>query len=1023
MSLELEGGNERMKRHGLFFPLLLGVLLCSGALIAQVPTGSKIVGTVTDEDGGALPGVTVEGTNPKLIGKVTAITDANGTYRLLALTPGEYKLVFTLTGFKSVVRERVYVGIEQTINLNIVMQPGALEEEVTVIGQSPIIDVKSTLRGMTLTQDIFQLLPKGRNFDTLVTAVPGVYDDTDLLAGISVDGASGAENMFYVDGMDTTNPYTGASGQGVTFDFAEEVQFKASGYNAEYGGSVGGVINVVTRSGGNEFHGELLGYFSGTALEGTRRKELSLNFQEGSRTATYYNYDQFYGDTTDKRFEGGFALGGYILKDRLWFFGSLMPVYFERYRNMDFAIQNKPGVTNDYTRKEYTYNISGKITAQPFGKLRLGASFVNNFFKYEGDNASAASASTTVDYEIYGYSYPNWTVAGYADYTISNNALLSVRGGYFFTDSKNQRAPVASSPFYAFQSEQPYSYAANTNAGMPGIPPQFVQVAGWQSFPRAQVQNRLKNIRDRLNLNADFTYYMTLGGEHAWKAGVGFMRRTEDFDDGSVMPIVYLTWDQDFEAYGTNYGRGTYGWYAVRGNADSGPYGNNYVVNMNAWSLYLQDSWTIGNKLTLNLGLRAESEYLPSYTTDPAYAGIKNPVNFPFSKKLAPRLGVVYDVFGDSSLKLYGTFGIYNDVMKLNMGANALGGFKWKSAYYTLDDYDYTKIGVNDNYPGTLLTVLDFRAPVFDSIDPDMDPFRQREISLGAEKMLSQDMSISLRLVQKSVLKGIEDCGVVLPDVGEYYYYTNPGSDFLWQKYQESKAAGLMPEGVPRMPWAKRNYWGMNLAFDKRLSNHWLGGISYTLSRLEGNFTGLASGDERGRNSPNGERFFDLWHMSWTKNMEPVDGPLPTDRTHAFKGYGSYVFNWGLTIGATLNAFSGNPITEMWNVDTPNYLPFNRGNLGRTPFLWWADLYAEYSFRFGDRYRLNFNANITNLFNSDTAQWVYWNKYITNVTPGEEALLSKDWEPSSTARLDPRFKMQYNFFDPMAVRLGVKFSF
>ena len=1011
-----------MKRYRFLFLILLGLLLCGGALIAQVPTGSKIVGTVTDEEGMALPGVTVEGTNPKLIGKVTATTDTNGVYRLLALSPGEYRLVFTLTGFKSVVRERVYVGIEQTINLNIVMEPGALEEEITVVGQSPIIDVKSTLRGMTLTKEVFDLLPKGRNFDTLVTAVPGVYDDTDLLAGISVDGASGAENMFFVDGMDTTNLYTGASGQNVTFDFADEVQFKASGYNAEYGGSVGGVINVVTRSGGNEFHGEVLGYYSGTALEGTRRKELDRNHQEGDLTATYYAYDQYYGETTDKRLEGGITLGGYILKDRLWFFGSFMPVFFDRYRNMKFDIVNKPGVSNDYDRTERTYNMSAKITAQPMGNLRVGASFVNNFYKYKGDNASAATASTTTDYEIYGYSYPNWSVSGYADYTISNNALLSIRGGYFFADQTDQAAPVASSPFYAFQSEQPYSYAGTTNTMFPEIPAEFVHTSGWQSFPRASVQDSAKQIRNRLTLNADFTYYMTLGGEHAWKAGIQFMRRAEDFDYTAKQAIVYLTWDSDFEAYGINYGRGKYGWYGVRGNDDSGPYGNFYNVTMDSWALYLQDSWTIAGKLTLNLGVRAETEYVPSYTTDPEYAGIDKAISFPFSKKIAPRLGVVYDVFGDSSLKFYGTFGIYHDVMKLYMGANALGGIKWKSAYYTLDDYDYTKIGVNNVYPGTLLKVLDFRAPVFDSIDPDLNPFTQREISLGAEKMLGQDMSVSIRLVQKSVINAIEDCGVVLPE-GEYYYYTEPGSDFLWEKYQASIAAGFLLPGTPRMPHSKRDYYGMNIALDKRLSNNWLGGISYTLSRLVGNFTGLASGDERGRNSPNGERFFDLWHMGWTKDLEPVDGPLPTDRTHAFKAYGSYVFNWGMTIGATVNAYSGNPVTEMWNVDTPNFLPFNRGNMGRTPFLWWADFYAEYSLKLSDRYRININANVSNVFNTDTAQWVYWNRYISNVSPGDAALISKDWEPSSTARLDPRFDYEYNFFDPIAVRLGVRLIF
>jgi len=1013
---------KEVKRYGFLLSFLLGLLLCGGALIAQVPTGSKIIGTVADDQGTPLPGVTVEGTNPKLIGKVTATTDTNGTYRLLALTPGEYRLVFTLQGFKSVVRERVYVGIEQTINLNITMEPGALEEEITVIGQSPIIDVKSTLRGMTLTREVFDLLPKGRNFDTLVTAVPGVYDDSDLLAGISVDGASGAENMFFVDGMDTTNLYTGASAQSVNFDFADEIQFKASGYNAEYGGSVGGVINVVTRSGGNEFHGELLGYFSGTALEGTRRKELDRNHQDGDRTATYYPYDQYYGDTTDKRYEGGFQIGGYILKDKLWFFGSFMPVFFDRYRKMDFAVVNKPGVFNDYNRSERTYNASAKITAQPMGNLRVGASYVNNLYKYKGDNANAATASTATDYEIYGYSYPNWTVAGYADYTISNNALLSIRGGYFYTNSGKQLAPVTT-PFYAFQSEQPYSYSGTTNSMFPEIPASLVHTSSWTNIPRAAVQLRNKNIRTRLNLNADFTYYMSLGGEHAWKTGIQYMRRGEDFDDTAALPVVYLSWDNDFEAYGTTYGRGKYGWYAIRGNADSGPYGSFYNVKMDSWALYLQDSWTIAGKLTLNLGVRAETEFVPSYTTDPLFANIKKPINFPFSKKIAPRLGVVYDVFGDSSLKLYGTFGIYHDVMKLFMGANALGGLKWKSAYYSLDDYDYTKIGVNDYYPGTYYTTLDFRAPVFEAIDPDLKPFTQREISFGAEKMLGQDMSLSLRLVQKKVLSAIEDCGVVLP-AGEYYFYTEPGSDFLWEKYQEAMATGNLPEGTPRMPHSKRVYYGMNLAFDKRLSHNWLGGVSYTLSRLEGNFTGLASGDERGRINPNGERFFDLWYMAWTKNMvDEVDGPLPTDRTHAFKAYGSYVFDWGLTVGATVNAYSGNPVTEMWNVDTPNFLPFNRGNMGRTPFLWWADLYAEYSLKLGDRYRLNFNANVSNLFNTDTAQWVYWNRYISNVTPGEEVILTGNWEPSPTKTKDPRFGYEYNFFDPIAVRLGVKFTF
>ena len=156
------------------------------------------------------------------------------------------------------------------------MPLGAIEEEVTVIGQSPLIDVKSTVKGMTMTREVFEILPRGRDFDTLVGAVPGVQNEP-MLSGISVDGASGAENMFYVDGTDITNVYTGVRGQGVAFEFVDEVQVKASGYQAEYGGSLGGVIHVITRQGGNAFHGDVLGYYSGSRLNGKERDTLRLN--------------------------------------------------------------------------------------------------------------------------------------------------------------------------------------------------------------------------------------------------------------------------------------------------------------------------------------------------------------------------------------------------------------------------------------------------------------------------------------------------------------------------------------------------------------------------------------------------------------------------------------------------------------------------------------------------------------------------------------------------------------------------
>ncbi len=1005
---------------------MVAVLLLAGVLSAQAPTAGRIIGSIKDDQGGPLPGVSVEAKGSRLVGTAATVSDTNGAYRLLALPPGTYTITYSLQGFSAVVRNDIVLGVEQALVVDIAMKPSAVEEEVIVIGQAPLIDVKNTARGQVLTAQTFNALPKGRSFDSLVTILPGVQSENDLLDGISVDGASGAENMFYVDGTDTSDLMGGTRKQNVVFDFAEEVQFKASGYNAEYGGSVGGVINVITRAGGNDFHGEVVGYYSGTALEGRRRDRLSLDLNDETQ-ARYYPYEEYVGKDKEHAYEAGFLLGGYIVKDKLWFFGAFTPSFFERNRAMDMAIQGAPGI-NTYERSEKSWNGTFKLSAQPLKNLRAGASFVMNYFKYKGggdpltyptDQTYAAFSNATGDYNNAGYSYPTYSGTAYADLTLSNNALLSVRGGYFYSNQNNRLAPLPSSPYYGFRLEQPGGYAFVSNDMFPEIPAELRHPSGWQNFLRADVMGLAQRMDSRLSLNSDFTYYLNLGGEHAFKAGVQFMRRSQDVNDAAQLPIVFLGWDQDLLAYGTNYGRGDYGYYAVRGFADAGPYGEAYKVNMNSWSLYLQDSWTIGRRLTLNVGLRAEAEYLPSYTTDPAFAGIKKPVNFSFADKLAPRLGFAYDVYGDSSLKIYGSYGIFQDVMKLNMGANGLGGLKWKSAYYTLDDWDYTQIGVNGNFPGTLLTVIDFRPPLFDVIDPDMKPFTQREISFGLEKKLAEDTSLSLRLVNKKVLWAIEDIGVPI----EMYYYTNPGSAYMNAIFDECRESGLLLPGTPDCPKAKRDYYAMNLSLEKRFSNSWQGGLSYTLSRLSGNYSGLASSDEDGRNSPNGERFFDMWHLSYDKDLNPIDGPLPTDRTHSLKAYGSYATPFGLTVGLVANAYSGTPVTEEWNVDSEGYFPFNRGNLGRTPFVFLANAYLEYGVKLGGRKSLRFSLNVENLFNARTAQRIYSMKYRYNLSPGDAALISGDWAPAVDEALDPQFGMPYSFMAPISGRLGVRFTF
>ena len=454
-----------------------------------------------------------------------------------------------------------------------------------------------------------------------------------------------------------------------------------------------------------------------------------------------------------------------------------------------------------------------------------------------------------------------------------------------------------------------------------------------------------------------------------------------------------MAWNRPLINQGVNYGRGKYGYYGVSGNEVTGPIGSFFNVHSDRWALYLQDSWTINGRLTLNLGLRTEREYIPVYSNDPALEGVK-PIDFSFGDKLAPRFGFVYDVLGDANLKVFGSYGLYYDVMKLYTAANAFGGRTNAVAYYALDTYEWDKLGKDGYYPGNLLLTYDWLPFNPDFVDPSLRPMSQREISFGVEKKLLENLSGTVRLVQKHLRYAIEDVGV-RTETGVLYYEANPGYGYSLSEAE----GGRFDDRYPACPKAKREYWGLNFSLDKRFADSWLGGFSYTWSRLTGNYSGLASSDEyistgEGRNSPNVERNFDTWYLAYDKNLNVIDGQLATDRPHVFKLYGAYTFPFRLTLGAVLVAESGRPMTEFWTLDNDNYMPYNRGNLGRTPFLWFTNFYAEYSLRLG-KTSLAFNVNVDNVFNVATATAYFPYRNLYNLTVTEDQILSGDWELDS----------------------------
>ena len=1018
-----------MSRYRNLFLAIFGVVLLTASLFGQIPTKGNIFGTVTDEEGGPLPGVAVEATSPSLLGKAAVITDGAGKYRLLSISPGIYTISFTLQGFKHVSRSEIVVSINQTVTVDVQMGMGTIEEEITVVGQSPLIDVKSTTKGMTLTKMMFEVLPKGRNFDTLVTAVPGVNVEPGFGgSGMSVDGASSAENMYYVDGTDIGSITTGIRNQSAAFEFVEEVQVLASGYEAEYGGAVGGVVSVITRQGGNEFHGELIGYYEGSALNGHERDTLRKNPLDVFQ-AEYVNYQDLYGKDDITRAEVGFSLGGYLIKDRVWFFGSFLPVFRNTTRHVEFL--STPPQEGDFDRKQTYMNFQGKLTAQPFSFMRVGGSFVNNFYKYRGNLPARAGTDNPddPDWADYGFDYPNWSAAGFADVTLGANLMMNIRGGRFFYDQTNQQV-LPNRPNYRHYGDGSRVFDGTALE----VPAPYNVPYGYLSKGRGYETKSLKRFKN--HLGADFTFFTYLGGEHAFKFGVQYVRQGENVDDTLGFPYapeIRLHWDREAIFGGVNYGSGTYGHVEVRGNEESGVFGEKFNIHNDRWALYAQDSWTLGEKFTLNLGVRVESEYVPPYSEDPSIPSGFKAVEFKFGDKISPRLGFIYDVFGDTSLKIFGSFGMYYDVIKTYMAAHAYAGFKWKSAYYEMNSYEWDTFGITpDFYGGPHIVTLDWRHPSFESTDPEMDPVNQREWSFGVEKMLMENFSGTLRVVQKSLRRTIEDVGVIVPGVGEEYYQCNPGYGYSLL----TTNGGKFDPKYPETPRAKREYLAVNVSFDKRLSNNWLAGFSYTWSNLTGNYAGLASADEWNRVSPYVMRNFDNWAMAYNKDLTAGDENLSTDRPHFFKFYGAYTFPFRLTVGAVVNAMSGTPIDETWNMISAFIYPNDRfhwtdpssGEVvqARTPFYWYANLYAEYNLKLGDRYRIQFNVNVDNLFDTGIAQRMYADRTNKTLKITEDEHLAGGWSLTDPGRdfvEEPRYGKLYSFQGPISVRLGLKFMF
>ena len=966
----------------------LAVVLYALPVHAQEQSGT-ILGVVKDTSGAVLPGVTVEVRSAALVGASTAISEADGSYRFPALPPGTYEVTAKLQGFADKRLPEVQLALGQVLKIDLPMAVGGVAETVTISAESPLIDVKQNAAAATISKEVIDRIPKGRDWTSVIATAPGANSESRA-GGFQIDGSSGSENRFIVDGMDRTNLRTGTSdaqngNATVLVDFLEQVQVKSSGYAAEYGGATGGVISAITKSGSNQFRGSLGTYYRNNDMQSAPRAGWRINPFSDCSTCTGVPEFLSTPDTSFDNWNPLGDLGGPVLQDRLWFYLGASYNRTDNQRTTTFRNSPAPYVTKDmssWSDANY-YNWNG--TTQLSRDLRLRVSGSNSRSANRGsiaDNLQPDGSTFADGTPTNGFNTATWdadpekfkdrwertgangmndTYAANVDWVATPKFFVNLQSGYYVYDSTSPAEFAGTALIHSFaQSNTCTGAAGSATCPFPEIPANLQQISGYAD--NKSTSRTLQDRYDRAYFNVNTTLFKSLAGEHQFKFGARYERLGNDVDSGAQLPTVSLNWNRAFTTADGRTMRGAYGYYTITRSYTQG------AVSSNNWSFWAQDSWTIKSNFTINAGVRTENEHVPSY--NPADPGIE----FGFRDKIAPRLGFAYDVKGDGKWKTYGSFGRYFDITKLEMPRGSFGADHRITYYYTLDTFNWPAIdcaAAATGCPGTYITEVDLRHAANqadprltayfgreqNTIDPDLKPVQTGEVTFGLDHELGRRTSVGVRYTHKWLDRTIEDTGINVPNVGEVFFIANPGFGV---------ASQILPAPSPLMPKAQRDYDGVEFRFTKRYADRWQFISSYLWSRLYGNYGGLASSDENGRTSPNVDRYFDGLYLLFDSNGQPVLGLLPTDRPHYWKGQLTYDTPWGTTVGLNSQVSSGNPVSTSINLlgYSPTFIN-GRGDLGRTPVTSQFDLFLQHEFKVFGQQRFNVNLNIDNLFNQD----------------------------------------------------------
>ncbi len=1076
----------------------ISILLVSAAIALGQQTGGKIEGRLKDPQGAVIPNanVTVKGISVGF--NRTVQSDDEGVFRIQQIPPGNYKITVGATsGFGEKVVE-ILVVVEKTTAVTIELNVGSQVVNVEV-GSDPIgivVDTTDSKIQTNISAELIDKLPKFPGFASILKVSPSTRPEP-LSGGFQVDGASGSENSFVIDGQEVTDYRTGTLNisNSIPTNIIQEVQIKSSGFEAENGGASGGVVIVSTKGGTDRWAGEFGTQFDiskfqaqGTSADGV--------FQPTATTQRIFSIQQPRDGGTNSYPSA--TVSGPIIKGRLWALGSYAPQIFSVTRNVNYyqpdptnLVINPAFSNTDRYEAKNTYNYGfGRIDASITNNIRVFSSYLWNPQVQEGQIPFSAISigGRPVSQNIGGTTFTGPALSALQGGRINQN-FFTTQGTW--TPTGKSVLSVRYGRGFANQKLGSYSIPNETRFRCQGLANSVAYTSGLSGCALGFANNsgNFGNILDvnvRNTFNADFSYIANFGGSHNFKVGYEFATVQNDVLQGfATTGSVQLQYGRDFSNFGVGgscpaiancIGVGILTRFGTQG-AGRGKYNG----------IYLQDKWQPFRRLSLNLGVRADKEDLPAFNVGDRGG---QPIKFGFGKKIAPRLGGAYDPFGDGKTRIFGSFGLFYDRLKFDLPRGSFGGDTFRRDFFPIlstnarfDFYTTARIlgnfrdpigGGNPSTAGGLsIFQTDFRIPAnipaaqftalglpIGGVDPDLKPFTQSELTIGIERELSKLFVLSARFTRKNIEEAIEDQANLGAFESESYIIGNPGKGFAFQQRQAA--------GYTRQAEAQRLFRAFEVVLNKRLSNNYFYSANYTYSRLEGNYSGLASSDEGGRTSPGVNRFFDYVNNGFTALGQPDNGLLATDRPHVFKAFGGYSYDWFKSKNNTTDfSFfttiqSGTPQTTFVGIVQTSVVLSRRGDLGRTPRFSSSDFSITHKYKFGadNRYKVILDVNFSNIFNQNGVTALNTGRYlntggltgndldpcydidgirpatcaanlpvntllttaINNVLAGRATSLLTDLD-NQPGNLNPLYRRPASYQLPRTVRFGFRFSF